>query len=84
MSALTDRLYRQWLVVNGSEVGAQRRSRSEGYPKNQPKSSARSGRSGAPGAALARVPLRGHSAALAEALPAPCGLSSLPSSTVSK
>ena len=49
MSALTDRLYAQWLVANGSRdllhlararsgakrIGAQRRGRPEGYPKDQ-------------------------------------------------
>lgn len=44
MSALTDRLYLAWRLANGAgygaapHVGAQRRNRPEGYPKDQTRS----------------------------------------------
>jgi hypothetical protein len=81
--SLVDRLYSAWLVQNGSgddrlhrvrgaSVGAQRRSRHEGYPRDQAKSPASPGRSCEAGAALAGVSLRGGGAAPVKTPAASC------------
>lgn len=71
MSAFTDRLYLAWRLANGSHVGAQRRSRPEGYPRGQAKPPARQGRAAEAGAARQGAPLRGGDAAPGKPLSRP-------------
>lgn len=75
MSAFTDRLYLSWKLANGSQVGAQRRSRSEGYPRNQAQSPERHRRGTETGAGLPRRQGRGDAATNDTRVSAPCGQS---------
>lgn len=76
MSAFTDRLYARWRAQNGSDpgqVGAQRRSRPEGYPKDQARHPARDAGASRGGRSLEGAQRRGGDAAPAPVLGAPCG-----------